>query len=57
MRVISLEDHFMDPDISAASGNPNPRAEGGSPQDRNLLDLREAALDLLDEALHRFRAS
>jgi predicted TIM-barrel fold metal-dependent hydrolase len=50
MRVISLEDHFMDPDISAASGNPNPRAEGGSPLDRNLLDLGEKRIAAMDAA-------
>jgi uncharacterized protein len=50
MRVISLEDHFMDPAIAEASGNPNPRAEGGSPLDRNLLDLGEQRIAAMDAA-------
>jgi uncharacterized protein len=50
MRVISLEDHFMDPAIAEASGNPNPLAAGGSPLDRNLGDLGEKRIAAMDAA-------
>jgi uncharacterized protein len=50
MRVISLEDHFVDPAIAEATGNPNPNAAGGSPLDRNLGDLGEKRIAAMDGA-------
>jgi uncharacterized protein len=50
MRVISLEDHFMDPAIAEAGGNPNPLADSGSPLDRNLGDLGERRIMAMDAA-------
>ena len=50
MRVISIEDHFMDPAVAQATGNPNPRAEGGTPLQHNLADLGEKRIAAMDAA-------
>jgi predicted TIM-barrel fold metal-dependent hydrolase len=50
MRVISLEDHFMDPAIAEAGGNPNPLAAGRSELDRNLVDLGARRIAAMDAA-------
>jgi predicted TIM-barrel fold metal-dependent hydrolase len=52
MRVITLEDHFLDPAVATATGNPNPLAEGSSAlEPHDAIPLARGANDTLARAV------